>query len=660
MKVSHKRILLLLTLMSSPLGYAMDTNEPPAKKQKIEDAIKDPQEGTSDSGSAYLFSEEEIQSHSEELFAAAADGDVEKLYCLLTRGMPIDLVDENREIGRTALAIAARAGHQKVVELLIHNGADIDTQDTNGATPLHLALLNDHVHVIGTLEFYGANITLTDNNGNLPLHLAAAGADINIFYSLLQATPAHALNTQNNAGQTPLALALERNTIQHVRLLLQYNATASHLEGPLATIILAGLEQPSAHQRILYDILIGNTEHANQLLQTEDPAEYINAQDELGMTILHWAAARGHSNIIESLLNKQATIDGQDTQGMQPLHFATQNGHRIITELLLAHRAPVNARDSHGQTPLHYAILRGDRESAQTLIAARADINAQNARGQSPLHLAALTGNLDLTLLLIDHGARINTHAGNGFTPLTVAIPQNNLNIMRALLYHNADITIPNNNGHTAAEFAGQLGRHDARALLMNPMIPPLLYAVMTQDEELARRLLEQENIDIAATDGIGTTALSMAVQMGNDNLVNLLLKHGARAHLVNRADHEGWTPLHYAARGGQLETMHLLLNHHAHVRALTETGETAEELARANNQWECLELLRAHGLQPFLARSFRAGEPIEYLRETPSNLSSNDTRSPIAIVGGDENIMAIIATFLVHQTMYHNPNNNN
>ncbi len=672
MKVLHTITLLLVTLIGSTLGYAMDTNEnihentsePPTKKQKTEDTIQDAQEGTSNSRSTYLFSQEEIQGHSEELFTAAADGDVEKLYILLTKGMPVDLVDNNQEIGRTALAIAARAGQQEAVELLIRNGANIDTQDTNGATPLHLALLNGHINLLQTLCFYRADTTLADNNGNLALHLAATQANVVTFYGLLQATPANLINAQNNAGQTPLALALERNNIGTAQVLFRHNAAIGNSANQLAAIIADGhVEHLQTDQQLLYYILIGDIERANHLLQTEDPLNYIDTVDDLDMTILHWAAARGYHDVVEFLLRAEADIDNADIEGMQPLHFAAQNGHRTIMKLLLAHGALVNARDRHGQTPLHYAILRGDRDSAEILIAAHADINAQNARGQSSLHLAALTRNLDLALFLINRNTSINVRDNEGFTPLTVAIINDNLTVIRALLYYNADITEPSNDSYTAAEFAEQLGRHDARALLMNPIIPPLLYAVMTQNEELVHRLLEQKNIDIAATDGMGTTALSMAVQMGNANLVNLLLKYGVQMHqtnLANRADSQGFTPLHHAAGRGQPEIVRALLNHGAHARALTRNNETPAELAQANNQSECLEILRAHILRPFLARSFRAGERIEHLRETPSNLPSNDTRSPIAIAGGDENIMKIIATFLVHQTMHHNPNNNN
>jgi ankyrin repeat protein len=49
------------------------------------------------------------------------------------------MVEELRS-GMTPLHAAARKGLKKVVELLIHEGADVNAKDDDGDTPLDLAL----------------------------------------------------------------------------------------------------------------------------------------------------------------------------------------------------------------------------------------------------------------------------------------------------------------------------------------------------------------------------------------------------------------------------------------------------------------------------------------------------------------------------------------
>jgi ankyrin repeat protein len=60
------------------------------------------------------------------------------------------------------------------------------------------------------------------------------------------------------------------------------------------------------------------------------------------------------------------------------LHFAAQRGHKEVVELLITKGADMHARDPNEQTPLHIAASRGYKEIAELLIAAGADVNAKD------------------------------------------------------------------------------------------------------------------------------------------------------------------------------------------------------------------------------------------------------------------------------------------
>ena len=62
----------------------------------------------------------------------------------------------------TALVCAARGGHQGIVELLLKQGADINSQDSDGDTALMKAACKCHQGVVQLLLEQGAQIDTTN------------------------------------------------------------------------------------------------------------------------------------------------------------------------------------------------------------------------------------------------------------------------------------------------------------------------------------------------------------------------------------------------------------------------------------------------------------------------------------------------------------------
>ena len=75
---------------------------------------------------------------------------------------------------RTLLYVAARNGHYKACEILLENGAEVDTPDKNGSTPLHAASYHGHEDIIKLLISYGANISKRNDLGETPSDEAPA------------------------------------------------------------------------------------------------------------------------------------------------------------------------------------------------------------------------------------------------------------------------------------------------------------------------------------------------------------------------------------------------------------------------------------------------------------------------------------------------------
>ena len=90
-------------------------------------------------------------------------------------GAPVDLAERDHP-HRRPLALAARLGSARVVELLLDAGADANTTDADGATALHLAASGGHAAVCERLLVRGAERTRKDRAGLDPFARARLGA----------------------------------------------------------------------------------------------------------------------------------------------------------------------------------------------------------------------------------------------------------------------------------------------------------------------------------------------------------------------------------------------------------------------------------------------------------------------------------------------------
>ncbi|CAN1250832.1 Acyl-CoA-binding domain-containing protein 2 [Linum perenne] len=79
-----------------------------------------------------------------------------------------------------------------------------------------------------------------------------------------------------------------------------------------------------------------------------------------------------------------------DSEGRTPLHWAVDRGHRNIVELLVERNADVNAKDNEGQTALHYAVVCEREGIAELLVKQNANIDEKDNDGMSARELCEL------------------------------------------------------------------------------------------------------------------------------------------------------------------------------------------------------------------------------------------------------------------------------
>ncbi|SEJ21331.1 ankyrin repeat domain-containing protein [Frateuria terrea] len=290
------------------------------------------------------------------------------------------------------------------------------------------------------------------------------------------------------------------------------------------------------------------------------------------------------------LLDAGADAFGADARERTPLHLAALHRGGALLDALLARGCDPNARDGAGRTPLFAAIEHGEAGLAlvRALIAHGADAEATDVNGETPLGLAldhdaiqhwldwgdwsrprrALTaadlpaatraGALTAVERLLELGFDVDTRDAQGATALLHACGAGHREIAARLLDAGADASLAADTGVTP--LAAAVGaRRDAlvgvlleHGVAVDQKLPgdttALMVAAALGYPEIAEHLLAG-GADIHAADARGRSALHAAAQFGfehNDSLrarrlFDVLLKHDAD---VNRADHEGKTPL--------------------------------------------------------------------------------------------------------------------
>jgi len=76
----------------------------------------------------------------------------------------------------------------------------------------------------------------------------------------------------------------------------------------------------------------------------------VDLRDEAGLTLLHWAADRGHCEVAKLLLDAEPLmLNVQDAEGQTALHYAASCGHKDLVLLLLERGADPNIVDHDGE-----------------------------------------------------------------------------------------------------------------------------------------------------------------------------------------------------------------------------------------------------------------------------------------------------------------------
>ncbi|KAJ4883539.1 Protein S-acyltransferase 24 [Raphanus sativus] len=262
-----------------------------------EEVQSNPKENGGESSSKPI----EDESLKNDVYTAAAYGDLEKLHRLVEcEGCS---VSEPDGLGYYALQWSALNNRTAVAQYIIEHGGDVHATDHTGQSALHWSAVRGATKVAELLLQEGARVDATDMYGYQPTHVAAQYGQTAFLCHVVSKWNADP-DVPDNDGRSPLHWAAYKGFADSIRLLLFLDA-------------------------------------------------YRGRQDKEGCTPLHWGAIRGNLEACTVLVQagKKEDLMITDNTGLTPAQLAAEKNHRQVSFFLGNARRLLEKRWD-GSTPL--------------------------------------------------------------------------------------------------------------------------------------------------------------------------------------------------------------------------------------------------------------------------------------------------------------------
>jgi ankyrin repeat protein/Mg2+ and Co2+ transporter CorA len=437
------------------------------------------------------------------LQACAEIGNERLVEIVLDQGANIDAANES---SLPALLYAVQGGHVDTVRLLLSRGANINGTDSGKRTAVMLAASSGKLEVLKMLLDRRADIGAQDKQGRSAVTHAVSGGHVDVLKILFD----YGANARGKdvGGKTPVMYAASNVDCDILDLLLQHGADLHGVDtegrGPLMHAIINEKASMDDKVRILTMLL-------------RKGADVASTGETVGC--LRHAALAGQNRILELLVQHKANINAVDENGRSPLlHLAsdtakTPKWNRETVSIILNAGANVDHSDkdrrtTRRRTAVQWAASTGHLTLVQAILnhvppgKPRKLVNDRTSRGKTALHLAAQHGQSDMVRLLLNHGANIEAASEGRWTPLLIAAKAGHADVVEALLgaHVPANVNARTSSGMTALHWAAENG-----------------YA------RVVERILAEDKAWKNPKDGFHTTPLLRAGQHGHTEIVQLL-----------------------------------------------------------------------------------------------------------------------------------------
>ena len=262
---------------------------------------------------------------------------------------PFININEVDKDNKTALYYAFYRDNPKILDYLLKNGADINTEGVTGQKILTEAIKQNNLDFVKYLtETKHVDINNVNEHNHTPIYTAVRKNNIEIVKYL--ATKGVDVNKQYKNGNTLTHKAIEQNNFEMVKCLADNGAK-------------------------------------------------LNIPNNDGITPLQQMFITDKKDMINYLLNNH----NEEVELVFKLRQAIENEDLNTVKYLVEEKGvDVNTAFYDKVTPVHKAVELGNMEIAKYLIEQGADINAKDKDNRGLDHYVAIGGNLELLKYLIE------------------------------------------------------------------------------------------------------------------------------------------------------------------------------------------------------------------------------------------------------------------
>ena len=314
---------------------------------------------------------------------------------------------------------AADDGSVGQVVAMLTAGINVDSQDYDGRSALHLAACAGHVEVVKTLIAQGANASLSDRWGSRPVDDA------------------------RRYGHSDVVAVLSRGDGDDSAFELKQLPNAGPAEAPPASsshLLASGRVNATTNTSTVELLAAARIGDVAEIKRLHKKRVDLTMEDYDGRTAIHVAAAAGHLDVIMYLAKqKKANLNVQDNMHQTPLQDAISASHDHIVVWLKAHGAVL--MDKMMGSRLCQAAFDSNTAELRKMHQAGVDMSVADYDGRTAMHLASAAGHVHVVKLLLQFSAQLNVKDRWGSTPLTDATKQKQEGVVNLLLASASRVT---------------------------------------------------------------------------------------------------------------------------------------------------------------------------------------------------------------------------
>jgi len=326
------------------------------------------------------------------LIKASSSNNPELVNYILSLGK-IDVNQPSSKSSKLAIHKAVKSGNAEIVQILISNGAKVDSLDKSNKSPMDIACKASDLPIATILNEKG--VAFTEN------HMRYASSSDNSDLIKLMISKGLDVNKPFGDNTYPIHEACTAKTNQ------------------------------------VMDVILSNGGNIEQT----------NKDNETPLLI----ACKNSSPVALLLISKGANVNIVDSKNNTPLHIAAKNNQSTVIKSLISKGCNPDAKNKDQHTPFEIGVSEGNA----LVVSALEDITKYDLKNPSILIGASKNGYLYIVDKMINGGVDVNATV-NGTTALHMAVENGHLNIIVRLKEANANFLAKDKNNKTPIELGAE------------------------------------------------------------------------------------------------------------------------------------------------------------------------------------------------------------